>query len=116
MFSETRWTVEAGLLASTYENYQELEGLWRWYLIEYKDREAKLRVLSVQTKMMRTFDYFYGLRLGILLLRHSDNLSASLQTKDLYAAEAQTTAKHTVATLKKMRTDENCHLFWEDIT
>ena len=65
---------------------------------------------------MRTFDYFYGLRLGILLLRHSDNLSASLQTKYLYAGEAQTAAKHTVATLKKMRTDEKCHLFWEDIT
>ena len=65
---------------------------------------------------MRTFDYFYGLRLGILLLKHSDNLSAPLQTKDLYAGEAQTAAKHTVAALKKMRTDEKCHLFWEDIT
>ena len=115
MFSGTRWTVEAGLLASTYENYQELEELWRWYLIECKDREAKLRVLGVQTKM-RIFDYFYGLRLGILLLRHSDNLSASLQTKYLYAAEAQTTAKHTVATLKKIKTEENCHLFWDGIT
>ena len=114
MFSGTRWTVEGGLLASTYENYQELEELWHWYLIECKDREAKLRVLGVQTKII--FDYFYGLRLGILLLRHSDNLSASLQTKYLYVAEAQTTVKHTVATLKKIKTEENCHLFWEGIT
>ena len=64
---------------------------------------------------MRTFNYFYGLRLGILLLRHSDNLSASLQTKDLCAVEAQTIAKNTVATLKKMKTVETCHLFWEDV-
>ena len=62
---------------------------------------------------MRKFDYFYGLRLGILLFRHnlsdnlSDNLSASLQIKYLCAAEAQTIAKHTVATLKKMKTNKN---------
>ena len=58
---------------------------------------------------MRKFDYFYGLRLGILLFRHnlSDNLSASPQIKYLCAAEAQTIAKHTVATLKKMKTNKN---------
>ena len=32
---------------------------------------------------MRTFDYFYGLRLVILLLRYSDNLGVLLQTKNL---------------------------------
>ena len=73
-----------------------------------------MRVLGVQAQM-RTFDYFYGLRLGILLLRHSVNLSASLQAKDLCAGEAQTIAKNTVATLTKVRTYENYHLFWEDV-
>ena len=82
--------------------------------MEYKDREAKARVFGVQAQM-RTFDYFYELRLSILLLRHRDNLSASLQTKDLCAAEAQTIAIYTVATLRKMKTDENCHLSWEDV-
>ena len=112
LFGGTRWTVRAGSWTSIYGNYQELEELWRWCLIEYKDREVKARVLGVQVQM-RTFDYFYGLRLGILLQRHSDNLRASLQTKDLFAAEAQTIVKYTVATLEKMGTDENCHLFWE---
>ena len=64
---------------------------------------------------MRTFDYFHGLTLGILLLRQSDNLSASLYTKDICAAEVQAIAKHTVAALKKMKADENCHLIWEDV-
>ena len=73
-----------------------------------------MRVLGVQAQM-RTFDYFYGLRLGILLLRHSVNLSASLQAKDLCAGEAQTIAKNTVTTLTKVRTYENYHLFWEDV-
>ena len=73
-----------------------------------------MRVLGVQAQM-RTFDYFYELRLGILLLRHSVNLSASLQAKDLCAGEAQTIAKNTVTTLTKVRTYENYHLFWEDV-
>ena len=67
---------------------------------------SKARVLGVQVHM-RKFHYFYGLRLGILLFRHSDNLSASLRIKYLCAAEAQTIAKHTVATLKKMKTNKN---------
>ena len=73
-----------------------------------------MRVLGVQAQM-RTFDYFYGLRLGILLLRHSVNLSVSLQAKDLCAGEAQTIATNTVTTLTKVRTYENYHLFWEDV-
>ena len=79
-----------------------------------RSRSKKVRVLGVQAQM-RTFDYFYGLRLGILLLRHSVNLSASLQAKDLCAGEAQTIAKNTVTTLTKVRTYENYHLFWEDV-
>ena len=100
LFSETRWTVRASSLMSIYENYEELEELWHWCLLEYKDREAKARVNGVQAQM-RTFEYFFGLRLGILLLRHSDNLSASLQAKDMCAAEGQKMALTAVATLKK---------------
>ena len=74
----------------------------------------KTRVLGVQVQM-RKFDYFYGLRLRIILLRHRDNLSVSLQTKDLCAAEAQIIAKHTVATVKKMKTDGNCYLFLKNV-
>ena len=64
---------------------------------------------------MQSFDYFFGLRIGTLLLRHSDNLSISLQAEDLCAAQAQTIAKNTASTLKKMRTDQNFDLFWTDV-
>ena len=69
LFSHTRWTVRASSLTSICENYKELEELWNWCLIEYKDRETKARIHGVQAQM-QTFDYFFGLRLGILLLRH----------------------------------------------
>ena len=83
-------------------------------MVEYKDREAKARIHGAQAQM-RTFDYFFGLRLAILLLRHSDNLSTSFQAENLWTDKAQNIAKSTVITLKKMRSDEKFNLFWKDV-
>ena len=114
LFSETRWTVRAGFLSSIYENYKELDQLWTWCLDVYKDTESKARVNGVQSQM-QSFDYFFGLRLGTFLLRHSDNLSISLQAEDLCATQAQTIAKNTASTLEKMSTGQNFDLFWTDL-
>ena len=48
LLNGTRWTTRAGSLTSIYKNNQELEELWRWCLTEYKNREAKARILGVQ--------------------------------------------------------------------
>ena len=99
LFSQTRWTVRTSSLTCICENYKELVELWNWCLVGYKDREAKARIHGVQAQM-QTFDYFFGLRLGILLLRHSDNLSTWLQAKNLCTAEAQKIANSTFNSLK----------------
>jgi hypothetical protein len=65
---------------------------------------------------MKTFDFFFGASLGELLLRHSDNLSKTLQSSTMSAAEGQEIASMTVATLKSIRTDEMFQLFWEKTT
>ena len=114
LFSETRWTVRAGSLSSIYENYKELDQLWTWRLDVYKNTESKARVNGVQSQM-QNFDYFFGLRLGTLLLRHTDNLSISLQAEDLCATQAQTIVKNTALNLEKIRTDQNFDLFWTDV-
>ena len=62
---------------------------------------------------MTTFEYYFGVKLGSLLLKHSDNLSKTLQKTKLSAAEGQSVASLTVKTLEKMRTDDSYHLFWE---
>ena len=64
---------------------------------------------------METFEYFFELRLVILLLRHSDNLSTLLQAKDLCDAEAQKVSKKTAETVKKMKCDEKFQLIWKDL-
>ena len=59
LFSQICWTVRASSLTSIYQNYKELEELWSWCLVEYKDREAKARIYGVQAQM-QTFDCFFG--------------------------------------------------------
>ena len=100
MFGETRWTVRASLLTCISENYEEQEELWDWCLGEYREREAKVRIHGVQSQM-QTFKYFFGLSLAIFLPRHSNNLSTTLQAKDLCAAKDQKISKKTVETQKK---------------
>ena len=112
LLSETHWTIRASSWTSIYENYEELDELWDWCLDEYKDREAKARTHGVQSQI-QTFEYFFALRLSILLLRHSDNFSTSLQAKDFRAVEAQKVFKKTVETLNKMKCDEKYELFWK---
>ena len=51
---------------------------------------------------MHTLEFF----LGCLLLRHTDNLSKSLQKKSLLAAEGQRLARLTFEVLKSLHTKE----------
>ena len=61
---------------------------------------------------MKKFEYFYGLQLGYLILRHSDNLSRTLQSRTMSAASGQSTASMTVKILESLRPDDKFELFW----
>lgn len=50
--------------------------------------------------------------LGELILRHSANLSRTLQASYISVAEGQKIATMTVKTLQSMRNDENFKMFW----
>ena len=45
-------------------------------------------------------------------MKHSDNLSKTLQSPKLSASEGQRIATMTVKTLQSLRTDSNFDLFW----
>ena len=107
----TRWTVSAQALQSIIANYNALQMLWEESLTFVKDTEMKSRIQGVSS-CMETFDYFFGASLGELLLRHSDNLSKTLQSTTMSAAEGQKLAKMTVSTLQSIRSDEKFDLFW----
>ena len=82
----TRWTVRAEALKSILDNFNVLLELWAESLERVKDTEMKARIQGVSAQMMR-FDYFFGVSLGLLILRHTDNLSKTMQKADISVAE-----------------------------
>ena len=66
-----------------------------------KDPEMKARILGVASQM-KTFNYLFGIVLGDLIFRHSDNLSRTLQKVDISAAQGQEVASMPAKTLKSL--------------
>ena len=62
--------------------------------------------------LMKTFNYLFGKMLREMILRHTDNLSSTLQNKNLLASESQQIARMTLDTLQTLRTDASFDLFW----
>ena len=62
---------------------------------------------------MKEFDFLFGLLLGEQILKHTNNLSKTLQATAMSAAEAYRVAKLCIDVFKKIRTDDDFDLFWE---
>ena len=56
--------------------------------------------------------FFFGIIVGERILKHTDNLSKTLQHKDLSATEGQEVADLSVRTLERMRDEQTFELFW----
>ena len=110
----TRWTVRADSLTSVISNFDTLQSTWEEALTVTTDTEAKARIRGISAQM-RTFEFFFGAVLGEMILRHTDNLSSTLQHKTISAAEGQEIARMTVETLKSTRTDESFESFWDNV-
>ena len=110
----TRWTVRADSLASIISNYDALQSTWEEAIDVTHDTEAKARIHGVSAQM-KTFNYLYGAILGEIILKHTDNLSSTLQHKTPSAAEGQQVATMTIATLTSLRSDTSFNLFWDKV-
>ena len=115
MLCPTRWTVRAEALHSILANYEVLQSLWEESVDCVRDTEMRSRIQGISA-CMTTFDFFFGVSLGELLLNHGDNLSRALQASSISAAEGQKIANMTVKTLQAMRTDNEFKLFWLSVS
>ena len=79
-------------------------------IVRYTDTKAQIRGIAAQ------MDSFFGLVLGEMLLRHTDNLSRTLQNKKCSAAEGQAVAQMTVNAIQSTQSDAEYDLFWEKVT
>lgn len=110
----TRWTVRAASLQSVIDNYEVLLLVWQEALDGSLDGEIRARIIGIEAQMMK-FDFLFGICLGSIVLRNSDNLSKTLQHKTLSAAEGQRIAKLTLSVLQKMRSDEQFTSFYQRV-
>ena len=108
----TRWTVKASSLDSVLKNYRVFQALWEEAKEIAPDSETRTRIAGVELKMS-TFPYLFGVLLGECIFKHTDNLSKTLQSPALTAAEAHHVANLTCQTLERIRDDESYDLFWE---
>ena len=60
---------------------------------------------------MSSFEFFFGVVIGERILKHTDNLSKTLQHKDIFAIEDQEVASLSVRTLEGMIDEKTFELF-----
>ena len=99
-------------LQSVLDNYEVLLSVWEETLDGSLDSEMRARIIGVQAQMLK-LEFLFGVRLGALILRHSDNLSSALQHKNMSPAEGQRLSQLSLRVLKKMRYDEDFSAFYQ---
>lgn len=109
-----RWTVRADSLSSILSNCVVLQELWDECLEVVKDSETIARINGVASEM-NTFRFLFGIELGEMILKHTDNLSKTLQHNDFSASEGQEIARLTIRTLETLRNEDSFNLFWEKV-
>jgi len=95
-----RWTVCVLSLESIRVNYCALEATWEEALEICSQSEVKARIIGAESKM-KDFDFLFGLLLSVRILKHTDNLSKTLQATVMSAVEAYGVAKLCIDVLRK---------------
>ena len=108
----TRWTVRALSLESIRLNYTTLEATWSEASEVATQSEVKSRINGVASKM-KEFDFLFGLMLAERILKHTDNLSKTIQATTMPAVEARGLSKLCIQLFKKIRTEDCFDQFWE---
>jgi hypothetical protein len=106
--------VRGEALESIENNFIELGQLFDSILQSCNDSGRKAKVNGVKSEMSK-FKYYFGARLGIEILSHTDNLSRALQNPSLSAAEAHQNAKRVISVLNDQRSDAQFDLFWNEL-
>ena len=105
----TRWTVRAESMKSILDNWVALQQVWDESLDGNLEPEIKSRIIGGKSQMI-TFDYFYGVTILQLVLRHSDNLSETLQKFSLTSCQVKEIADLALQTINSLRSESELQL------
>ena len=102
-------------MKSVLDNYVVLQKSFENFAqIAVRDPEMSARCAGISAQFA-SFGYLFGVFLGHHLLSLADNLSISLQSKTMSAADAQVCAKLTVSALRAFHSDEKFMAFWNEL-
>ena len=110
----TAWAVRAKAHHSIHNNYKPIQEWLTWPEDSKNnlDPDSRARAGGL-LKRMKSFNFMYGLKLSMMILDYTDNLSATLQTTNLCAADAQETATVVVDTITRMENEQDATSFYE---
>lgn len=107
----TNSTVRSACLKSILENYDILEELWEEVIYgKILNSKMKARVIGVKYQMQQ-YDFFYGVKLALLIFRYTENLSRTLQHRDICASEGHVCANLSVQALQSIRNETSFDFF-----
>ena len=87
MLCPTQWTVRAASLQRVIDNYEVFQESWDEARDITTDSENRARITGVKAQIEK-FPFLFCLCLGECILRHTDNLSKTLQSPSLSAADS----------------------------
>jgi len=93
-------------------DYAALQQLWELAQDSTSDPTIKSRIIGVKSQFKK-LSFFFGVHLAYLVLRHTDNLSKTLQATSMSASEGAHIAAMTVTTLQTLRFDDQFSAFWD---
>ena len=102
----TRWTVRAESIKSILDNWVTLQQVWDESLDGNLEPEIKGRITGVKSQI-NAFNYFYGVIILQLVLRHSDTvLFKTLKKSSLTSCQGKEIADLTLQTINSLQSKE----------
>ena len=99
-------------MKSILDNWVALQQVWDESLDGNFEPEIKGRIIGVKSQM-NTFNYFYGVTILQLVLRHSDNLFKTLQKSSLTSWQGKEIADLALQTINSLRSESEFELPWQ---
>ena len=111
----TRWTIRTSAIQSVITNYSILSTEFEIIARDSNSVEASRKACGLLA-MMDKFSFYFGLKVAHIIFAATEQVSKSLQKKDITAQEAIAVVKHATRFLTDQRSDACFSKFYDMVT
>ena len=108
----TRWTVRTGAFEAILRNYETLRTTME--ISSHGSDDCSRRANGVLALMDR-FSVFFGIKLSILIFSIIEQLSITLQGKEVNVQDGFHAAEITLKSIERLRTDQKFSIFFDEV-